>query len=271
MQLTLMIAIPAAVLAYLVFRVMTGHGVLGRALRTARTVNQVMTEFMQGNYEAALQKSGLLKDGDRLTAEYCFMSGSILHQLGRLTEAESRLRQGLPLEEDPRQKALVYNTIADVLTGQERYPEAIAFFENAGHTWPDRGANHRGIAEVWLRQGREFAEALEHARQAVQIDKIATGLKKQALDSRLGEDLAVLAWAIAENGGSRSEVDKEVAESLRLCDKGTKSALAEVHFHAGKAYAALKCPDESQKHLRQSSEIDPNGSWGRMARAAAGL
>src|SRR2546425_2602495 len=83
---------------------------------------------------------------------------------------------------------LFYNVIASVLMDQERFPESIAFFENAGRAWPDRGANHRGIAEVWLRQGREFSEALDHARQAVEIDRHATRMKKEALDSRRSEE-----------------------------------------------------------------------------------
>src|SRR5207245_8153629 len=130
----------------------------------------------------------------------------MLHHLGKLDDAESNLREGLALETDPRQRALVYNVIASVLMDQERFPEAIAALENAGRAWPDRGANHRGIAEVWLRQGRESSQALEHARQAVEIDRRATGMEKQELDSRLGEDLAVLAWAVAANSGDIREV-----------------------------------------------------------------
>lgn len=163
------------------------------------------------------------------------MTGSVLHQLGRLFEAETRLRGGVPLEEDSHQKALVYNTLATVLMDQARYPEAIAFFENAGRAWPERGANHRGMAEVWLRQGRELAEALDHARRAVEIDRHTTGLKQEALNTRLGEDLAVLAWALAENSCPNAEVESHVLEALRLCDKNMKSTLAEVHYHIGRA------------------------------------
>src|SRR5262249_22304752 len=163
--------------------------------------------------------------------------GSMLHHLGRLDEAEASLREGLPLEEDPRQRALVYNTLATVLMDQARYPEAIAFFENAGRTWPDRGSCHRGIAEVWLRQGREFPEALEHARRAVEIDRVASGMKKKALDTRLGEDLATLAWAVAANSNANSEAPAEVesmlSEAFQLCGIKTKPVFAEIHYQAG--------------------------------------
>ncbi len=152
---------------------------------------------------------------------------------------------------------------------QERFPESIAFFENAGRAWPDRGANHRGIAEVWLRQGREFSEALDHARQAVEIDRHATGMKKEALDSRLGEDLAVLAWAVAANSGEAREVESLLAEAFQLCGTKSKPILAQFHYHAGRAYEALKLLEKSREHFRQAIEIDPQGNFGRLARAMA--
>jgi tetratricopeptide (TPR) repeat protein len=170
----------------------------------------------------------------------------------------------------------VYNTIASVLMDQGRFPEAIAFFENAGSAWPDRGSSHRGVAEVWLRQGREFPEALEHARQAVEIDRPASGMKKEALDTRLGEDLATLAWAVAANStvaansGAAAEVDSQLTESFKLCGTKTKPILAQIHYQAGKAYEALKMPEKAREHFRQAAEVDPNGIYGRLARAAAG-
>jgi tetratricopeptide (TPR) repeat protein len=266
MNTTPLLLMAVAVGIYSVVRVFTGKGTLARAIRTARLVNAVTAEYRVGDYEAALEKAERLKDGDRITAEYCFMTGSLLHQLGRLTEAEDRLRKGVPMEEDNRQKALVYNTLATVLMDQQRYPEAIAFFENAGRSWPERGANHRGIAEVWLRQRRELSESLDHARQAVDIDRGATGLKQEALDSRLGEDFAVLSWALAENSGSRAEVESHISEALRLCDKKTKATLAEVHYHVGRAYGALDAKQEASEHICRAMDLDCNGLWGKMAR-----
>src|SRR5439155_10557464 len=37
------------------------------------------------------------------------------------------------------------NTLASAFMEHQRYPEAIAFFEDAGRAWPDRGANRRGL------------------------------------------------------------------------------------------------------------------------------
>jgi len=267
MHATWLIALAIALILYFWFRAPKRGGVVARGIRTLRAMNAAVAAYRDGDYETALQKAEGLKDGSSRTAEYCFFRGSMLHHLGRFDEAEASLREGLPLEEDPRQKALVYNTLASVLMDSQRYPEAIAFFENAGRAWPDRGSNNRGIAEVWLRQGREFAEALDHARHAVEIDRRATGIEKEALDTRLGEDLGVLAWAVAVNSGDAREVESILAEAFPLCGTKTKPVLAELHYHAGRAYAALNLREKSREHLLQAADIDPQGIFGNMARS----
>jgi tetratricopeptide (TPR) repeat protein len=95
-------------------------------------------------------------------------------------------------------------------------------------------------------------------------------MKKEALDSRLGEDLAMLAWAVAANSGAAAEVESLLAESFKLCGTKTKPILAQIHYQAGKAYEALKMPEKAREHFRQAAEVDPNGIYGRLARAVAG-
>lgn len=194
----------------------------------------------------------------------------MLRYLGRPKEAEASLREGLFLEKQPRQRALAFNTLASVLMDLERYAEAVEFYENASRAWPDRGSSHRGIAEVFLRQGREFQEALARAQRAVAIDKRATGLPKEALRHRLGEDLAVLAWALSVSGAGLGTIEFVSGESVRLCADGAKAILAEAHYHIGQAYLALHKSDEGREHFRSASEIDPKGIFGAMARSTIG-
>ncbi len=94
-------------------------------------------------------------------------------------------------------------------------------------------------------------------------------MKKEALDSRLGEDLAVLAWAVAANSGEAREVESLLAEAFQLCGTKSKPILAQFHYHAGRAYEALKLLEKSREHFRQAIEIDPQGNFGRLARAMA--
>ena len=124
--------------------------------RMKSAIEAVTASYRAGDYATALVRTEELKDGSEATAPYYFFRGSMLHYLGRFSEAETSLREGLFLEKEPRRMALALNTLASVLMDQERYAEAIEFFENASRAWPDRGSSRRGIAEVWLRQGREF-------------------------------------------------------------------------------------------------------------------
>jgi len=54
-------------------------------------------------------------------------------------------------------------------------------------------------------------------------------------------DRTVLAWAIAANSGEAHEVESMLTESFALCGVKTKPILAQLHYHAAKAYAALRC------------------------------
>jgi tetratricopeptide (TPR) repeat protein len=237
----------------------------GLRLRNSREA--VMAAYRPGDYSTALSASEGLKDGTSKTGPYCFYRGTMLHLLGRLNEAESILREGLLLEKNPRLRALAANTLATVLMDQERFAEAVELYQLAHRAWSDRGSSIRGIAEVWLRQGREFPEALKQAQRAVAIDKRASGLSKEALEHRLGEDLAVLAWALAANSAGAGTVDFLVAEALRLCSSGAKAILAQVHCHAGQAYLVIQNIEKSRGHFYQAAEIDPQGIFGAMARS----
>lgn len=236
--------------------------------RMKSAVAAVMSAYRAGDYAIALANTEELKDGSEATAPYCFLRGSMLRHLGRFSEAEASLRAGLFLEKTPHSRALAFNTLATVLMDEERYAEAIEFYENASREWPDRGASRRGIAEVWLRQGRELPTALKEAQQAVAIDKRVTAPSQEAktlLRHRLGEDLAVLGWALAANAAGIGTVEFVIGESLRLCNDSAKAILAQVHYHAGQAYLALQNVERSREHFRQAAEIDLQGIFGAMS------
>lgn len=236
--------------------------------RFRAAISSTTAAYREGDYETALAKTEDLKDGSLTTAPYCFFRGSMLHHLGRFEEAEASLRESLFLERNHRLQALAMNTLASVLMDQKRFAEAIEFYERAGRVWPERGAAHRGIAEVSLRQGRDLPKALLNARRAVEIDERAEGMPKEILEHRLGEDLAVLAWALAANAHDAREVESTLSRALQLCATNSKPALALVHYHAGRAYSALQMTEKSEEHFRQATEIDRKGTYGRMARAA---
>jgi tetratricopeptide (TPR) repeat protein len=199
-----------------------------------------------------------LKHGFLKTPEYCFFRGTMLHQLGEFAEAEASPREGFSLESDPHRKALASNTLGVVLMDMARYPEAMAAFEDAIRMWADRGTGHREVAEVWLRQGREPAEALDRARRALEIDRASPALGTETHNLRVAEDSALLAWAIAANSPDAQQVECLLAEAFPLCANSAKAIQAQVHFYAGHAYAALKMRAKSESHFK--SNVNPNCS-----------
>lgn len=244
-----------------------GHRQIARGMRAVNAIDAIMASYKAGDYEGALQSAQQLKD--RANAqEYYYFSGAMLHHMGRLPEAEDFLRKAIPLQKEPRLKALAANTLGLVLLDQGRYEEAIASHEESLHLWPDRGSSYRAIAEALLRDKRESARALQNAHRAVEIDRAASGLEPRVLNCRVGEDLATLAWAVAANSGTAREVEPLLAAAFPLCADQAKAVQAQVHYHAGQAFSLLGKPDEAVKHFRQAAEIDPNGQFGRMARPA---
>ena len=99
------------------------------------------------------------------------------------------------------------------------------------------------MAGLFLRRGQQQSAALEAARQAEaadRADKAGPGkLGKEDHDVNLSESLAVLAWALAKNGGSSGEVESALKEAFDICPETTKPIRAEIHFFAGHAYAEL--------------------------------
>jgi hypothetical protein len=58
-----------------------------------------------------------------------------------------------------------------------------------------------------------------------------------------------------------------LTEAFALCGTKTKPILAQLHYHAGRTHSALKNAEKSRAHFRQATEIDPQGIFGRLARA----
>ena len=245
-----------------------GHRKLARGRKTLSALEAVDASYRAGDYRTALRQAEELKDGFSKTPEYCFFRGMMLHQLGDFPEAEASLREGRTLETEARRQALASNVLGTVLMDMGRYPEALTCFENSIRDWPDRGTGHRELAEVALRQGRDLPEALQQARRAVEIDRASPALSPETHNLRVGEDLALFAWAVAANSPDAPQVESLLAEAFPLCAGSAKMIQAQQHFYAGQAYAALKMTEKSAYHFSEASRVDPQGQFGRLARAA---
>lgn len=231
------------------------------------TIHSVLDAFRRGDYETALQAAEGLRTEGSWTPEYCFFRGSMLTHLGQFDEAEKWLRENVAREKDNKRSALNYSTLGQLLVHQQRYDQAMDCFATSLRLWPNRGSTHRDIAEAWLRRGNRPSEALQSARLAVDKDRAVEGVSREVRDVNLGEDLATLAWAVAVASRERAEVDRLAAEAVSLVGSHPISSVAQVHYHSGQAYAALGDPGRSAYHFEEAARIDPQGVWGRAARA----
>jgi tetratricopeptide (TPR) repeat protein len=172
------------------------------------------------------------------------------------------------MEKKRRLRALCGSQLGYVLLAQQRYAEAIAWFGSSIADWPKRGGGHRGIADTLLRQGVQPAEALRRARQAAELDEVNTAPGAESRDINLSESLAMLAWAEAVNAGAAAEVERLLSRAFTLCPETTVPVRAELHYLAGRAYAALGKSEESAREFERAAKLDPNGNYGRSAKAA---
>ena len=250
-----------------------------RQIRTAgqhmEVIQAVIAAYRQGDYEAALQAVAPLRDAKdvSLATSYSFYRGTMLMNLGRLEEAEQSFRRNLAIAQDEKRRALAYSSLGRLLLEMQRYEEAAECFQASLREWPGRGAPHRGLAEVCLRQRREFSEAARWAALAVDEERSRMSPSDSAevrntYNINLAENLATLAWAVASESGNRAEVDRIVEEAVSLSSRGdTVTSAAMVHYQSAQAYLAIGEAGESGKHFSEAARIDPKGISGRAARA----
>ena len=242
-----------------------------RARKLQQAIQVVHAAYCQGDYQKGMRLAENLKRGRLKTAAYWFYRGKMLYQLGQLSEAESCFRSGLGMESGARMKAVAREDLGKVQVEQKRYEEAMRSFEDSTQDCPDRGSGHRAIAEMWLRQGIREAEALNFALLAVETARTSRVPESGSQSLDLAEALATLAWAVAVHSAETAEVERLVAEAFELCGEDDKPILAHLHYLVGAAYSVLgtiDARDQSAHHFQEAAAADPEGNFGRLAKAA---
>jgi tetratricopeptide (TPR) repeat protein len=223
----------------------------------------LMDVYKKGHYQFAYEVARSLQDD--------FFCASMLVQMGLFREAEQTFLKVVASQKGPKQAALANEALGQLFLFQQGYEKAQECFKAALQLWPERGATHRCIAEVWLRRGDNAPDALREARLAVEKERAGEGITPLTKAINLSEDLATLAWAQAANGGDAAEVDRLAAEAAGLCNGFPVTSTAQVHVHCGMAYAALGDSAKRAQHFEETARVDPQGIWGREATRAAGV
>jgi tetratricopeptide (TPR) repeat protein len=235
-----------------------------------------LAAYRRGDYQTQLKIIEGFRTKGSAPPYYFFLHGDACFELGRLEEAEQAIRRSASMETDPVQRMLCRDQLGRVLMEQGRWDEAAACFRDCIAEAPNRGGGHRAMAELLLRRGQQNEAALDAARRAVVADraeKVARGklakFSKELRALHLSQSLALFAWALAKHQADPDEVESTLNEAFALCGEATKPILAELHFCAGQAYAALGNKAESRRHFECAINIDPIGIYGRLSRSVA--
>jgi tetratricopeptide (TPR) repeat protein len=128
---------------------------LGRAVQLNPSLPHVQSYYGQslvftGDPDGALDAFAKQLSTDRNDYEANFESALILNRRGKYPEAESLLRRSVLLR--PK-SAGAHLALAEALIGQKRWPEARTELESTVREWPDLGAAHTRLADVYAKAG----------------------------------------------------------------------------------------------------------------------
>jgi tetratricopeptide (TPR) repeat protein len=246
--------------------------VVRRIANRLRILRTQLAAYRRGDYQGQLQAIEGFRVRGSEPVHYLGFRGSACYQLGRLEEAEQALRRSLSMEKYAQLRTVTRDELGRVLMEQGRWDDAAACFQECIAESPQRGGSYRSVAELLLRRGHDRTAALDAARRAEAADraeKVSPGkLGKEDHDLNLSESLAVLAWALAQNGTSPAEIEPMLKEAFSLCPETTRPTRAEIHYFAGRAYADLGKPVESERQFRTAVQVDPVGNYGRLCESA---
>jgi tetratricopeptide (TPR) repeat protein len=238
--------------------------------RMQRVLHKQLAAYRRADYRAQLEEIEGFRNGQSEPPHYLFFRGTACFHLGRLKEAEESLRRSLAMERGPGQRTICRDQLGRVLMEQGRCDEAEALFRECIREQPHRGGGHRALGELLLRRGECDATALDEARVAVAADRAAPlhrgALGRESHELNVSESLAIYAWALSRNRGTRADVEAAIMDSIAIGPGAAKPVLSRIHFFAGQAYAALGDAAESSHHFRCAAEIDPDGNYGRLSR-----
>jgi tetratricopeptide (TPR) repeat protein len=243
---------------------------LRHGMATLNAIDAEMEPYRRGDYEAALAAAEGFRQEGEVTASYCFYRGACLAHLGRVPEAEVWLRRNIELrkEDEKRHTAIGCTTLGHLMLQAGQYEEAIECFETSLRHFPGRSSGYRSMAEAYLLRGDNPAEALRWSRLAIDQANADQEISPALRKMNLGEGLATLAWATAAATHDAPEVARLVTEAVAGVGATTVSSTAQVHYHAGRAYDELGDQAHSADQYREAARLDPQGEWGRAARAA---
>jgi tetratricopeptide (TPR) repeat protein len=120
-----------------------------------------MTEEQKKQQEAALKENQKIKGlNDKLAA------ARAAEQANNWDQAVQIMQDAVAMDQT---KGILYATLGDALTGDKKYPDAVAAYEKAVALEPNRGEYHNNLGQAYLKNN-EVDKAIAEYTKAAEID-----------------------------------------------------------------------------------------------------
>lgn len=237
-------------------------GILWRIL-----IYWIYSSHYQAYYKVAILKAKYIQQW-RPIFLYPYFQYSIEVSAGALTEAEYTIFSALAgsIYWKPPQLAVLVEGLAILRRTQQRYPEAIYFFEKTLELDSSRISAYAGVGGVYLRMESYSNRAVELLDYAVSR---ATNLRKQLLPASKIEMLASRAWALAQ-AGRIDEAELVLQMALTKVSRKSRPLLALIYLRAAKVKELQNQPTLAREYYHMTVRADAHGLAGQTASTILG-
>ncbi len=236
-------------------------------------INSALNSLRSCHYDRALWRLERLERFHLTHTALLFHKATVLLLAARNQEAEKLFRRCLKSPESTMQQSLILVNLGYVLLEQKRYAESAQALDEAIRMRPEGATAYSTRAEVFLRQGIEPERALELLDRGIQY-KQATARQRHRDVHVLGYLHANRAWALfllgrpAEAERALEEAEESLQEAMAA--ERFKPCAAGIRYRKGRALLVAGDATRAQEEFRQSCEIDPDGKYAALSRAASG-
>jgi tetratricopeptide (TPR) repeat protein len=210
----------------------------------------------RGDYNKSLRQ---IDNWRRLWPKYLynFYRGLVLKEAGRYQEAESQLIESLKagLNSNAVFLETVLNQLGYMMLSQQRYDQALQYFEAAVQIRPESSNTYASLADTYLYQGIQPERAMELIEHGV-----ARLNKRYPLQGAIG---GTRAWALALLGR-----ETEARASLEQALRQKPPMDAEFNFIAGEVTRLLGNKTEAVSFFSRVLEIESQGMFRNRAERA---
>jgi len=226
----------------------------------------VYSALSNANYQEALQRSRQIQVKFPSDVSVQFTVGTAQIFAGQYSAAEETynaiLQEALVNDQYLPFSPMALTNLGYAFLHQQRYPEAARAFEGARKLDPKAGHAVAGSAEVFLFQRIQTKRALDIIIEYLH-KVLAGGLRDRTVwGAVLGDE----AWAFAMLGKQR-EAEASLKDAFQRMDRSFKPGMAGLHYRAGQVYKRNN-RTRAIKEFESAVKLDPEGSWGQLARQA---